>query len=134
LLAETVAAAGDLQHALGLLDEALAITSTNKTLFCKPELHRLRGELGLAANRETTEALDQVRRAAELAHELGAQALELRAMVSLASAAREPERTVVLQALERLRSGFFEGFETADLISADSLLNLTAAQRAKTSA
>ena len=132
LLAETVATTGDPQHALNLLDEALVITSTNKTLFCEPELHRLRGELILAANGEIPEALDHIRRAAELAHELGAQALELRAVLSLASATREAERAAVLERLKQLHAEFAEGFGTSDLISSTRLLNLTAGQNTKT--
>jgi predicted ATPase/class 3 adenylate cyclase len=133
LFAETVAAAGDPRHALNLRDEAAMITSVNRTLFCEPELHRLRGEFVLALNRKNPEALDHFRRAAGLANQLGARALELRAMLSLVSAARGAERVVVLEELRQLHGRIAEGFGTPDLMLAARLLNLTARQNTKRS-
>jgi predicted ATPase len=127
LLAETVAAAGDPQHALHLLDEVAATISTNK--FCEPELYRLRGEFLLARNCGSSMALDLIRRAAGLAHEMGAQALELRAIISLASAARGAERVAALETLRQLHGQITEGFGTSDLISAARLLDWTAGQK-----
>jgi predicted ATPase len=123
LLAETVAAAGDPQHALNLLDEVAVTISTNKTLFCEPELHRLRGELLLALNRKNREALAHFRKAADLARELGAQALELRAILSLVSATRGAENVTALEKLRQLHGQAVEGFGTSDLILAARLLN-----------
>lgn len=131
LFAETVAAAGDPQHALNLLDEAALVTSTNKTLFCEPELHRLRGEFLLALNRKDTKALDHFRKAADRARELGAEALELRALLSLASATHGADNVTALGELRQLHSQFVEGFGTSDLILASRLLNLTAGQNEK---
>jgi hypothetical protein len=127
LLAETVAAAGDPQHALHLLDEVAATISTNK--FCEPELYRLRGEFLLAGNCVSSTALDLIRRAADLAHEMGAHALELRAILSLASAARGTERVAALEKLGQLHGQMTEGFGTSDLISAARLLDLAAGQK-----
>ena len=127
LLAETVAAAGDPQHALHLLDEVAVTISTNK--FCEPELHKLRGEFLLAGNRGSSTALDLIRRAADLAHEMGAQALELRAIISLASATRGAERVTALEKLRQLHGQITEGFGTSDLISAARLLDSTAGQK-----
>jgi class 3 adenylate cyclase/predicted ATPase len=126
LLAETVAAAGDPQHALNLLDEVAATISTNK--FCEPELHRLQGEFILAGNRGHPKALDLIRKAGDLAHEMGAQALELRAMLSLASASRGAERVAALEKLRQIYGQTTQGFGTSDLISAARLLSLTAGQ------
>lgn len=123
LFAETVAAAGDPQHALNLLDEAAIIVSTNKTLFYEPELHRFRGEFLLALNRKNPKAVDHFRKAADLARELGAQALELRAVLSLASVTRGAERLTALEKLSNLRNQAVEGFGTSDLTSAARLLN-----------
>ena len=131
LLAETVAAAGDPQRALGWLDEAVTITSVNKTSFCEPELHRLRGEFILATNGDNREALDHIQRAADLAREMGALALQLRATLSLASAARGSEREAALGQLSRLHGEITEGFDTSDLVSTARLLNLTVGQNAR---
>jgi class 3 adenylate cyclase/predicted ATPase len=128
LLAETVAAAGDAQHALNLLDEVAVTISTNKTLFCEPELHRLRGEFILAGNRGSPKALDLIRRAADLAREMGAQALELRATLSLVSAIQGAERAKTLERLSWLYGQMAEGFSTADMISAARLLSLATGQ------
>jgi class 3 adenylate cyclase/predicted ATPase len=126
LLAETVAAAGDPQHALNLLDEVAVTISTNK--FYEPELHRLQGKFILAGNRGSPKALDLIRKAADLAHEMGAQALELRAILSLASASRGAERVAALEKLRQIYGQTTEGFGTSDLISAARLLSLTAGQ------
>ena len=126
LLAETVAAAGDPQHALNLLDEVAVTISTNK--FCEPELHKLQGEFILAGSRGSPKALDLIRKAADLAHEMGAQALELRAILSLASASRGAERVAALEKLRQIYGQTTEGFGTSDLISAARLLSLTAGQ------
>ena len=126
LLAETVAAAGDPQHALNLLDEVAVTISTNK--FYEPELHRLQGEFILAGSRGSPKALDLIRKAADLAHEMGAQALELRAILSLASASRGAERVAALEKLRQIYGQTTEGFGTSDLISAARLLSLTAGQ------
>ena len=74
-------------------------------------------------------ALDLIRRAAGLAHEMGAQALELRAIISLASAARGAERVAALETLRQLHGRITEGFGTSDLISAARLLDWTAGQK-----
>lgn len=131
LLAETVAAAGDPQRALSLLDEAAAVASVNQTRFCEPELHRLRGEFVLAANGDNGEALAHFQKAARLAHEMGALALELRATLSLASAARGSEREAALERLAVLHGEVTEGHGTSDLASAARLLNLTVGQSAR---
>jgi predicted ATPase len=128
LLAETVAAAGDPQRALKLLDEAIGITSVNKTFFCEPELHRLRGELLLAAGGNVSQAIDHIQRAVDRAHEMGALALELRATLSLASAARDNGREAALERLSELHDKIAEGFGTSDLIATARLLNLTIGQ------
>lgn len=128
LLAETIAAAGDAQHALNLLDEVAATILVNKTLFCEPELHRLRGEFILAGNRGSPKALEHIRRAADLAHQMGAQALELRALLSLASAVQGAELASALERLRRLHGQMTEGFSTPDLVSAARLLSFPKGQ------
>jgi class 3 adenylate cyclase/predicted ATPase len=127
LLAETVATTGDPQHALHLLDEVAATISTNQ--FCEPELYRLRGEFLLAENCGSSTALDLFRKAADLAHKMGALALELRAILSLTSATRGAERVVALEKLRQLHGQITQGFNTSDLISAARLLDSTTGQK-----
>jgi hypothetical protein len=60
---------------------------------------------------------------------MGAQALELRAILSLASATRGTERVAALEKLRQLHGQITEGFGTSDLISAARLLDLTTDQK-----
>lgn len=122
LLAETLAAKGDAHHALKLLDEALVITASNRTRFCEPELLRLRGEFLLALDSKDKAAVNHFLKAIDLARELGAHALELRALLSLISASPDHLRTGI-DRLEQLRGQMAEGFDTPDLIEATHLLN-----------
>ncbi|WP_342712871.1 adenylate/guanylate cyclase domain-containing protein [Bradyrhizobium sp. B124] len=126
LFAETLVAKGEADNALKLLDEALAITASNKTLFCEPELHRLRGEVLLALNGESEDASSHFVTAVELARELGAHALELRALLSLVSVATGRNHRSGIERLKLLHGQMVEGFGTADLIETARVLNLAA--------
>jgi class 3 adenylate cyclase/predicted ATPase len=134
LLAEIVAGTGNPHRAIELLDEAILMTSTNRTLFCEPELLRLRGECMLAVDRDDRRAVDHIQKAVSIAQEQGAHALELRALLSLVSSARDTKRAAALGRLRQLRSQMTEGFDTSDLISATAVLNLAAGRNGKSPA
>src|SRR5439155_19003787 len=95
----------------------------------EPELHRLRGELTLKAKARRrgaglrTEVEGCFRQAIETARRQGAKSLELRAVVSLSRLwQRQGEKQRARQMLADIYGSFSEGFETADLREARSLL------------
>jgi DNA-binding winged helix-turn-helix (wHTH) protein/tetratricopeptide (TPR) repeat protein len=120
-MADAYLQTGDLQRGLLAANEGLAFAATRSEHFWEPELHRLKGELlwkdaPAAAEASFLEAI-------ELARDLGAQSLQLRAAMSLSRLWRgtrsQPE---ALQILAEVSGRFTEGMETADLVEARSLL------------
>ena len=92
----------------------------------EPELHRLQGELMLAAGgaRDLVGAESCFRRAIELARSEAARSWELRAATSLARMwAEQGERRKARDLLAPVYAWFTEGFDTADLKDAKALLD-----------
>jgi len=91
----------------------------------EPEMHRLKGELLLRQDHsKAAEAQSCFQRAVEIARKQSAKSLELRATMSLArllngQGKRDEGRTM----LAEIYGWFTEGFDTADLKDAKSLLN-----------
>ncbi|MET0969292.1 MAG: AAA family ATPase [Tardiphaga sp.] len=127
LFAETLASQGDLARAIALVDEALLMTASNKAVFCEPELHRLRGQFLVTMNGASAIAFADFRTAADLAHQMGAHALELRALTSLFSAFPDGYGAVDHARFVEVYGDMTEGFSTADLIEAARVLNLRTA-------
>jgi len=131
MLAATQAAAGSPEEALGAVDLGLAVAAGTGQAFEDAELHRLKGELTLTADREGAAesqrlAEESFQKAVEVARLQGARSLELRALTSLArlliAQDRMPEaRTLLVPAYQ----WFTEGLETADLRDARSVLERT---------
>ena len=124
-----LAALAELHSELGRPEEADACISRAEDLvqrtgeqYFVAELHRLRGEL-LAARGDGPEAERWLRRACQVARAQGTRSLELRALTGLArlwkAAGRAP---LALRLLSRALGGFTEGFATADLRAARSLV------------
>jgi predicted ATPase len=87
------------------------------------ELHRIRGELLVKANR-VEEAEASFRAALAYASERGARSFELRAATGLARVLGNTERQRdARNVLKPVLDWFTEGFDTADLIAARSLLD-----------
>ena len=77
-----------------------------------------------SARRQRGVAEDHFRQALDLAHRQGALSWELRAATSLARLRRDQGRSAdALALLEPVYNRFTEGFETADLKSAKTLLD-----------
>jgi predicted ATPase len=90
----------------------------------EPELHRLRGELTLAAGGTREEARLAFEAALTTAGQRGARSLELRAAVRLARLdAEDGERHQANDLLAPVYGWFTEGFETKDLKDARALLD-----------
>jgi predicted ATPase/DNA-binding winged helix-turn-helix (wHTH) protein len=125
-LAEVLAAAGCLNEAFGAAEEAVERASRNKNYWCLPEALRIKGGLFLSqdAPGAAAAAEDHLRRALDWAHRQGALSWELRAATSLARLLSNQDRTVDATALLRpVYDRFTEGFATADLKAAKSLLD-----------
>ena len=93
--------------------------------WCASELHRIAAEIELrkpAADLEPAER--HLRRAIEIARHQGAKLWELRSTVSLARLLRDTNRRHEARAmLAEIYNWFTEGFDTADLKDAKTLLD-----------
>jgi predicted ATPase len=122
---------------LPAIDEALALAHVSGELVWEAEIHRLRGELLLAASgiaeagapaaigaSNTAEAEACLVRALEIARRQAAKSLELRAATSLARLRqRRGERRAAADLLAPVYRGFTEGLDTPDLTEARALLD-----------
>ena len=124
LLAEAYGKVGQSAVGLGVLDEALAAVHKTGARVWEAELYRLKGELLLARCAEQhTEAETCFRQALDVARRQEAKSLELRAGMSLARLwQRQGKRAAARELLAPVYGWFTEGFDTADLQEAKTLL------------
>jgi predicted ATPase len=126
LLAEALGRGGLIEEGLGVLTESLTFVHGTGTVFYAAELHRLRGEFLL--RQETAEVAGPeaeacFRRALDVARSQQAKSLELRAAMSLARLFRRQGRQAEARPVLAACYGWFtEGFDTADLHEAKTLL------------
>lgn len=122
-LAQACGQVGEVEEALSLLDEALALAGRNEERCWEAEVHRLRGDL-LLGRGEPDQAEAAFQRALDVARGQSARAWELRAAMSVGrlwdSQGRRAEARALLQAIY---GWFTEGFGTPDLQEAGALLN-----------
>ena len=127
-LAVAQAKAGQPQEGLATLAEALDLVAETEEHHWEAELYRLRGELLLAQGGEDeTEVNLRVetcfQQAIEVARRQQARSWELRATTSLARLWQRQGRVdEARQMLAEIYGWFSEGFDTADLIEARTLL------------
>jgi predicted ATPase len=124
LLAESYRAAGEPGPGLAAVAEALEGTESSGQRMHEAELWRLRGELLLLEEGEAeAEAARCFHRALQVAQEQQARSWELRAATSLARLLSTQNRSEEAKSqLAPVLSGFPEGFDTADLKEATTLL------------
>jgi tetratricopeptide (TPR) repeat protein len=128
ILAATHAAVGSLEDARGAVELGLAVAAETDQHFQDAELERTKGVLILMDEREPAVTRQQLaersfRKAIDIARSQGARSLELRALTSLAPVLESRGRADEARALlEPVYRGFTEGFETADLRKARSVL------------
>jgi tetratricopeptide (TPR) repeat protein len=119
-LAEAQEREGSIVEALETIEQALQVNSSE--LVYRPETLRLQGELRIKLGQiDLAEA--GFREAIALAQKIGAKAWELRATMSLARLLNEQGRRDEARVmLAEIYGWFTEGFDTADLKDAKSLL------------
>jgi predicted ATPase len=125
LLADAYGHAGQISAGLDAITEALELVRNSRAFFFEAELHRLRGVLllqtGLKENVPKAESSFQ--QAFDLAREQQAKSLELKATVSLGRLWLEQDKTEEARELvDNIYGWFTEGFDTADLQEARTLL------------
>ena len=124
LIAEVCRISGRFEDGRAALTEALAAVEATGERWYEAEIHRGFGELAIASGAPRAEADAWLRRAADIARRQGALALELRAAMSLARLERltigRPAQDT--RRLAMVHGQFAEGFDTADLQEARTLL------------
>jgi predicted ATPase len=125
-LAEVYLDMGQAEEGLGVLAEALALVDKNGERWWEAELHRLQGELLLVQageRQQVPEAEACFQQALDVACRQQAKSLELRAATSLSRLwQRHGKRAEARDLLAPVYGWFTEGFDTADLQEARTLL------------
>lgn len=126
MLVELQLADGRITDGLALVDDLLRVVTNKDHRQYEPDLHRLRGELLLAAAVDEADragAEEAMRQAAAVAAAQGAVSFELRARMSLMRLHRGTEHALrSLDDLRRTYERFDEGHGTADLVAAAALI------------
>jgi predicted ATPase len=136
LLAEASGLLGQPEGGLAALDEALTLMEQTGERYYEAELYRQRGELLLPraaqrhpaqGSREPHEAEACFQQALDVARQQQAKSLELRAAMSLARLWQQRgQRAEARELLAPIYGWFSEGFDTADLQEAKTLLDALA--------
>ena len=123
LIANGYLRSGALKEALGAITMGLAAAQAEGECHWDAELHRIKGETLLASGADSHQAEASFLQAIDLAEQQGALSLELRAAMSLARLfASRGERRRAKECLTSVYSRFTEGFDTADLVAARTLI------------
>lgn len=125
LLAEAYGKIGKPQEGCPVLTKALALVAQNEERWYEAELHRLKGELLIQQSLDNcAEAESCFQKALEVSRHQQAKSLELRAAMSRARLWQsQGKRTEAHTLLAPVYEWFTEGFDTADLKDATSLLD-----------
>jgi predicted ATPase len=123
-VAEAYGKAGQPEKGLAVVAEAVARARKTGLRYYEAELHRVRGELLLSqtvSNKEQAEACFE--EAMDVSRRQRAKSLELRAIMSLTRLWQsQGKKTEARQSLAEIYNWFTEGFDTADLKAAKTLL------------
>jgi predicted ATPase len=128
-MAEALGRPGQIADGLAAIDEAIERCERTEVHWVMSELLRVRGELLLLQGGSSAAAAaeDHFRQALDWAHRQGALSWELRAATSLARLRRDQSRAAdALALLQPIYDRFTEGFDTADLKMAKTLLEALA--------
>jgi adenylate cyclase len=128
LLADSYRTTGQIEEALGALTQALALVDKSGGHWYEADIHRLQGECLLvqsSANHTAAETCFQ--QAMAIAQHQNAKSFELRAATSLAKLWQQHgKRQEAYDLLAPVYHWFTEGFDTADLKDAKTLLDALA--------
>jgi predicted ATPase len=124
ILAEAYRKTGQTMDGLSVVTEALSRATQTGCRYYEAELRRIKGELLLAqAMPEEGQAEGCFREAIEVSRRQQAKSLELRAAMSLSRLwQKQHKREQARQLLADIHGWFTEGFDTADLKAAKTLL------------
>lgn len=123
ILAQALMTLGDYDQAQHAIQDALDHIATYHDGYYKAELHRLQGEILLAAGESAASVEACFHQALTIARDQEAKAIELRATTSLARLwAQQSKRREAYALLAEIYDWFTEGFDTADLQAAQALL------------
>ena len=125
LLSEAHGQTGEADQGLQLLSEALELIEKGDERPSEAEIYRLKGQLLLSRSaKNSVKAEADYRRAIEVARSQEAKSLELRAAVSLGHLWRQQGKIdEARDLLAPTYEWFSEGFDTADLKEAKTLLD-----------
>jgi predicted ATPase len=125
MLAEVHSIMGQPEEGLTVLSEALTLVETTGERYYEAELHRLQGELRLHQTEPDVSQADSCfQQALDVARRQEAKSLELRAAASLARLWQsQDKRQEAYDLLAPVYGWFTEGFDTADLQDAKTLLD-----------
>jgi tetratricopeptide (TPR) repeat protein len=117
-------AAGRIEEGLALVEGLIEECAARGVRFYEADLHRLKGELLLAAGASMTDAEDSFRNAITIAQRQQAKSWELRATLSLTRLLMKQDRSDEARTmLADIYNWFTEGFDTADLKDAKALFD-----------
>ena len=123
VLADAFTKTGESEKAFSALAEAHALADKTGEHFWQAELHRLRGELLRRDDGHESEAEACFQKALDISRNQSAKSLELRAATSLARLWRDQgQNKKASDMLAPVFGWFTEGFDTADLMDAKSVL------------
>jgi predicted ATPase len=124
-MAEALLQAGRIGEGLAVIEGAIERSESNEQLWATAELLRIKGELvRMRSIPEASAAEDQFRQALQLSRRQGALSWELRAATSLAQMLSDQGCSAEAFALlQPVYDRFIEGFDTADLKAAKTLLD-----------
>jgi adenylate cyclase len=124
-LAEAYGRTGQIGEGLNVVNEELANRRVTECCCYEAELHRIKGELLLretAADEQQAEA--SFRNGLKIARSQNAKSLELRGVMSMSRLwQRQGKKAEARTSLAEIYGWFTEGFDTADLKQAKSLLD-----------
>ena len=129
LLAEAYGKGGQVEEALTVLAEALALVDKTGERLAEAELYRVKGQLTLQKSKvqgpksKVQEAEECFHKAIEIARKQQAKSLELRTTMSLSRLWRQQgKQKKAHEMLSEIYNWFTEGFDTKDLQEAKALL------------
>jgi predicted ATPase len=123
-LADGLGRAGQTAKGLTVIDEAIDQSDRTEERWCIAELLRIKGAIVLTGQQDVVVAEECFHASLDWARRQNALAWELRTATSLAKLRNDQGRTTdAIELLAPIYNRFTEGFETADLRTAKSLLS-----------